>query len=34
MHSAASRRSTGMPSAMLAATSSTCRSPSSLNYAS
>src|SRR5580704_4619049 len=28
MHSAASRRSTGMPSAMLAATSSTCRSPS------
>ena len=28
MHSAASRRSTGMPSARLAATSSTCRSPS------
>ena len=28
MHSAASRRSTGMPPAMLAATSSTCRSPS------
>src|SRR5207237_1131241 len=28
MHRAASRRSTGMPSAMLAATSRTCRSPS------
>ena len=28
MHRAASRRSTGMPSAMLAATSTTCRSPS------